>query len=853
MGLLTKECFLIAPSNDLESKTIHGIAKTITLEAYTHDGPWGASLHLDYVQKYEHLWQGKKHLIIVELPGIEAEDFLRNQGYTLHVIDHHKYSGMDRSKPQTSIEQFCNLLDVPMTREHKLIAHNDSDFIEGMRKAGATYEEMKRIRREDREAQGNFADLGNYPFPHQQLHDLNIWLAPMGKLSAGLAEYIQTPCKDEYDNGSHAKPCLLILYNNSKKQHPLDCIEQIEFYGNASQRKMIDSLLADPAWKYGFSLWSGGGQFSAFMGAKVKEAHTQHDIDGLINAMLSLFLVTGKPLLDYDCTFYLPLDHLLDSELGIDLPPSLIVDDKADYIERIIIDPTKKLLNEHNKTHETPSQTDQYNLRQASEYMHTRVHSQMFEEKEHTKLTSNISAKHFRLTQDKIAKAQLVVTNTSNCIKTTGNIADVSLYQFHNHLAVLALRITMPPLPTMPSHEEDLMHGKGWWRLLFADTFDDLPSFWQQRQVNHWLNFTKMSRILYADFYDQLTEKKIAPLHWVSDDESANTTFKVQDSFNTIVINLLKVFFPNLNPAQDGWARNQRLRHVYTNFMHVNVAYTLAGEAPCKQSLAYENAQRLFSLALYVDEESDSYDAANGYAYDQQFTQELLEKHQYNRWNDIGTYMGFCPYASVFMGYGYFFKNVISPTHVPYVYGRMFIEALHYRNTLAHFDRHITAATNDLVTNKQFSHQFRDLRKEFIQFTNHYWVRHLTPQVQGVEIYQMISQSLDLSGSYEQVKDQMERADEYSTTLRDSHYGEIAFYLALISIIAAVAAVSWVEDISITSTLWPFPILGVSLANYVFLCMLALISLRLFIKIRLIKTISIYKKRLVKRLKNLFK
>lgn len=853
MRLLTQECFLIAPSNDLESKTIHDIAKNITLDACTHDGPWGATLALDYVQKHEHLWQGKKHLIIVELPGVAAEDFLRSQGYTLHVIDHHKYSEMDRSKPQTSIEQFCNLLAVPMTREHTLIAHNDSDFIEGMRKAGATYEEMKRIRRQDREAQGNFADLGNYPFPHQELHDLNIWLAPMGKPSAGLAGYIQTPCKKGYVKGSQAKPCLLILYNDSKNQQPLNCIEQIEFYGNASQRKLIDSLLEDPAWKYGFSFWSGGGRFSAFMGAKVKETHTQHDIDGLINAMLSLFLVTGRPLLDYDCTFYLPLDHLLDSELGMDLSECLIVDDKADYIERIKIDPTQKLLNEYIEGNETLSQTDQYNLRQASEYMHTRVHSQMFEEKEYSRPDGSIPAKHFRLTQAKIAKAQLKVTNTNESIDTTGNIADVSLYQFHNHLAVLALRIKMPLLPAMSAHEQGLTHGKGWWRLLFINTINDQPNVWQQRQVNHWLHFTKMSRILYADFYEQLTENKIAPLHWFSDDENANTTFEVRDSFNPIIINLLKLFFPNLKPTKDSWARNQRLRHVYANFMHVNVAYTLAGEAPSTQSLAYENALRLFSLALYVDEESDSYGAANGYAYDQKFTQGLLEKHQYNRWDDIGTYIGFCPYASVFMGYGWFFKNVISPTHVPYVYGRMLVEALHYRNTLAHFDRRITASTSDLVTNKQFSHQFRDLRKEFIQFTNHYWVRHLTPQVQGVEMYQMISQSLDLNGSYEQIKDQMERADEYSTTLRDSHYGKIAFYLALLSIIAAVAAVSWVDNISIASTFWWPSALGVSFINYIFLAMLILISWRLSIKTRLKKEVSIHANKFVKWLKRLFK
>jgi hypothetical protein len=127
--------------------------------------------------------------------------------------------------------------------------------------------------------------------------------------------------------------------------------------------------------------------------------------------------------------------------------------------------------------------------------------------------------------------------------------------------------------------------------------------------------------------------------------------------------------------------------------------------------------------------------------------------------------------------------------HVPYVYAKIQILVLFFRMTLELFDRRIGAATQRLVEESHRTAPFRDLRQNFIEFTNNYWFRHLTPQVQGEEIASRMMVVQDLEGVYELIKDEMERADEYARAIRDHWFqkradkaGWIAGGLAIVTI-----------------------------------------------------------------------
>jgi hypothetical protein len=131
----------------------------------------------------------------------------------------------------------------------------------------------------------------------------------------------------------------------------------------------------------------------------------------------------------------------------------------------------------------------------------------------------------------------------------------------------------------------------------------------------------------------------------------------------------------------------------------------------------------------------------------------------------LGNYSGYCGYANAYMGFGGFFNNVIAPSHVPYIYGRMLILALFYQMALRHYNRRINHATKQLSDDGETT-EFQRLRREFIRFTNSYWFREVSCQVQGIEIFDLQTKALGLDAEYALLKDEMERADEYSGALR---------------------------------------------------------------------------------------
>lgn len=75
----------------------------------------------------------------------------------LVTVDHHN----EKSDRPASVVQVCLLLNIPITREIELIAANDSGWIPQMQAIGATEEEIRAIRRQDRSIQGVTEEIEN--------------------------------------------------------------------------------------------------------------------------------------------------------------------------------------------------------------------------------------------------------------------------------------------------------------------------------------------------------------------------------------------------------------------------------------------------------------------------------------------------------------------------------------------------------------------------------------------------------------------------------------------------------------------------------------------------------------------
>ena len=111
----------------------------------------GATLFQEPDEKFADL---KKHVIIIEMPGVQKEKELKDKGHSLFVIDHHKYQDIDRSFSVSSLEQFACLISYHLNRWEMGIALNDRGYIPALRKNGYSEEEILKIRQFDLETQG---------------------------------------------------------------------------------------------------------------------------------------------------------------------------------------------------------------------------------------------------------------------------------------------------------------------------------------------------------------------------------------------------------------------------------------------------------------------------------------------------------------------------------------------------------------------------------------------------------------------------------------------------------------------------------------------------------------------------
>jgi hypothetical protein len=96
------------------------------------------------LSEYKDVLNDKEHFYGIEL----NEDIKPPKYYTK--IDHHN----ELSTNKCSLAQVADILNLKLLRRGELICANDSGYIPAMKKLGATEEEIKKIRKEDRKCQG---------------------------------------------------------------------------------------------------------------------------------------------------------------------------------------------------------------------------------------------------------------------------------------------------------------------------------------------------------------------------------------------------------------------------------------------------------------------------------------------------------------------------------------------------------------------------------------------------------------------------------------------------------------------------------------------------------------------------
>ena len=146
-----KKKFFITPANDGEAVEIRKILQATHIDHVVTRQAWGATwanLEPGVVEIIEGFISANPSAVIY---GIELGGPARWGAIN---VDHHIYRDENRSNEKSSIEQVAALLGIELTDHQLLIAANDKGYIPAMKAAGASENEIKIVRAQDRLAQG---------------------------------------------------------------------------------------------------------------------------------------------------------------------------------------------------------------------------------------------------------------------------------------------------------------------------------------------------------------------------------------------------------------------------------------------------------------------------------------------------------------------------------------------------------------------------------------------------------------------------------------------------------------------------------------------------------------------------
>lgn len=346
------------------------------------------------------------------------------------------------------------------------------------------------------------------------------------------------------------------------------------------------------------------------------------------------------------------------------------------------------------------------------------------------------------------------------------------------------------------------------------DSADPHKEQYSQLCMESWLRFTRHVRLIYPSFPEQNEEEKIAPIKLVTPEEKITAFGDLQKvsipdppgkDISPLIRYLLTCFVrePDKNDKladdhntvtgdtkKDPIAEsiNDLLDHyssLYDDRMFVSVAYGLA-----HRELPESDVKRLFCLASYVDQQSDTWGSLDGYAYTPSEILARIEPSTFGLWRGMGGLYGYTAFSNAYLHCGGFFRDIAAPFHIPWIYDRMLQQALFYQASLNYYDERICIETKNLLDedNQHNLDNVRRQHKDFIRFTNQYWFHSVTRQEQGREIFQLQQQVMGLRPHYEIIKDELDRTHEYLSTAHEISMSRISERFTFWGIVIAILA-----------------------------------------------------------------
>ena len=694
---MSKRIFLLGGS-DLEMTTIKNLLVNAGEQFETHDLRWDNAKLSSYEKTLEEY--GNSH--DYQIYGIELnEDIPHPDNYVR--IDHHN----DFANKPSSLEQVATLLGLEMDRHMQLVAANDSRYIPGMIKLGASREEIDDIRRADRAAQG--VSEGDESLAEESLKSCkgNIYDLYVVK---SLTSKFSTICDRMYPYRR------LLIYND----------DVAEFYGEGVND--LTSLFKSEL--DAKKMYHGGGD-SGYLGT-VSGAYSKEEIAGIVDKIRAHFSnrESGKvknaecspvpePLYSYHI-FYFPFkwakkDVTEGTMTQLTDFSQIRFLNNGKWVRPAVAESQE---NDGNKTDKNNVSLDAQVLYNEKNYYFRFVHDVLYDSGDgNDNLVMHFERKE---PQEKDVRYLIKVSGREKPYSLKVDAININLYKTGVGMMSFYLRND----DESQCDTRDILNINQYGRRI-------LPPFWSEVNAE---KRQELSEYLEISGLDTEISKEDFKSYTV--DEPWTATSMLDSLLKDLTDNL------TLTPVIDD---RMFVISLYKNDDMSRLSLR-AADAYCNPSSPFSE---FWYKYLFVDTGWPT-------CQNDEMMRDLLRSHTYLRWQKWNSLYGVSRYSFVYLTNSGVLSYLVD--YFMTTYARMMEIALVQRASVLCFSNEVTTLTKrGDWTLEKLSEHVDSLNEEYIRFINRMYFNELTSQDQGVELYGMIRQNLDIDSYVEELKDEIEK------------------------------------------------------------------------------------------------
>ena len=676
---MSKRIFLLG-GNDLEMTTIKNLLVNAGEQFETHDLRWDNAKLSSYEKTLEEYGNSPDYQIY----GVELnEDIPHPDNYVR--IDHHN----DFANKPSSLEQVATLLGLAMDRHMQLVAANDSRYIPGMIKLGASREEIDDIRRADRAAQG-VSEGDDERLAEESLKSCKGDASNLYVVKS-LTSKFSTICDRMYPYRR------LLIYND----------DVAEFYGEG----VNDLTLLFKSELDAKKMYHGGGD-SGYLGT-VSGAYSKEEISGIVDKIRTHFMYSYH-------IFYFPFkwakkdvtEGTMTQLTGFSQIRFL---NNGKWVRPAVAESQE---NDGNKTDKNNVSLDAQVLYNEKNYYFRFVHDVLYDSGDgNDNLVMHFERKE---PQEKDVRYLIKVSGREKPYSLNVDAININLYKTGVGMMSFYLRND----DESQCDTRDILNINQYGRRI-------LPPFWSEVNAEKRQELSEYLEISGLD-----TE--------ISKEDFKSYTMDEPWTATSMLDSLLKDLTDNLTltPVIDD---RMFVMSLYKNDDMSRLSLS-AADAYCNPSSPFSE---FWYKYLFVDTGWPT-------CQNDEMMRDLLRSHTYLRWQKWNSLYGVSRYSFVYL------TNSGVPSYlVDYfmtTYARMMEIALVQRASVLCFSNEVTTLTKrGDWTLEKLSEHVDSLNEEYIRFINRMYFNELMSQDQGVELYGMIRQNLDIDSYVEELRDEIEK------------------------------------------------------------------------------------------------